>query len=72
MCIARSKPIDLTEYPKLVEDHIFKLADGKYVFTDETDNFSDRYDSLEEAKAALERYGDWLTYGPDHWPRKLV
>jgi hypothetical protein len=65
-CIARDVPIEPQEYPKRVASYIWEISLGLFVFSDETENFSDNiYCSIEEAQAALNAYGEWLNQEPE-------
>lgn len=61
MVVARTEPVVIDEYPKMVEQYIWEIAKGFYVYADETENFSDNvYSSIESARIALNHYADWL------------
>ena len=66
-CIARTQPIEVSEYPKhTTVKHVWEISEGFFVYSDETENFSDNiYTSIHDAEVALNAYGDWLCYGPD-------
>lgn len=61
MCIARTEPIEYSEFPKKVGDYIWQIGPGLFTFVDETENFNEfLYATLEDARIALKLYADWL------------
>ncbi len=60
--IPRTVPIVVPEYPKCVATHIWEIDPGFFVYSDETENFSDNiYCSIEEAQASLDYYCECLS-----------
>ena len=61
MAVARTEPIVIPEFPKLVAPYIWEIRKGEFTFTDETEDYYEvTYSSIEDARIALKLYADWL------------